>query len=375
MLNRMSNRLAAMALLSGTLLVAGPADAAAQPHYARSFELLECDAVTTLTVIDAWPGAGAIDYALIERGHPAPVGGTYDAVVAVPVQRAVVLDSPAIAAFVDLGMSSAIRAVGSRETVYDEGLRRAIDRGIVAEVGYGPAIDIEQVLALRPDVIVASALSADDPVRELGARAGVPVVVWADWREAHPLGRAEWIRVAAALVGRGRSAAGRFARRVDHYEALATRLGGIDEAARPKVLLNAPWRGAWAMPAGGSYMARLIRDAGGRYPWQETPGSGSITLDIETVLARAADSDVWLNGNSDWISRGDILNTDARLTAFQPYRIGAVYHYDRRRHADGANDFWERGVLRPDLVLADVVAILHPDAITDHEFTFYRRLP
>ncbi|WP_242676619.1 hypothetical protein [Rhodococcus sp. ABRD24] len=40
----------------------------------------------------------------------------------------------------------------------------------------------------------------------------------------------------------------------------------------------------------------------------------------------------------------------------------------------GALDFYEQGVLRPDLVLADLIAIAHPDLMPGHEFTFYRRL-
>ena len=41
----------------------------------------------------------------------------------------------------------------------------------------------------------------------------------------------------------------------------------------------------------------------------------------------------------------------------------------------GANDYWERGTARPDLVLADFLKIFHPDLVPDHEFVFHRRLP
>ncbi len=37
------------------------------------------------------------------------------------------------------------------------------------------------------------------------------------------------------------------------------------------------------------------------------------------------------------------------------------------------NDYWETGSARPDLVLADLVEIFHPDLL-DHQLMFHRRL-
>lgn len=41
----------------------------------------------------------------------------------------------------------------------------------------------------------------------------------------------------------------------------------------------------------------------------------------------------------------------------------------------GGNDYYERGIARPDLVLAALLAILHPQLEPGHEFVFYRRVP
>jgi iron complex transport system substrate-binding protein len=41
----------------------------------------------------------------------------------------------------------------------------------------------------------------------------------------------------------------------------------------------------------------------------------------------------------------------------------------------GGNLYWERGTARPDLLLGDLVAILHPElASSDREFEFYRQV-
>ena len=38
-------------------------------------------------------------------------------------------------------------------------------------------------------------------------------------------------------------------------------------------------------------------------------------------------------------------------------------------------DYWSRGVTRPDLILADLIKILHPELAADHEFVWYRQVP
>jgi iron complex transport system substrate-binding protein len=42
---------------------------------------------------------------------------------------------------------------------------------------------------------------------------------------------------------------------------------------------------------------------------------------------------------------------------------------------NGGLDFFERGVARPDLVLADLIKVFHPSLARDHRFVFYVRLP
>jgi iron complex transport system substrate-binding protein len=40
----------------------------------------------------------------------------------------------------------------------------------------------------------------------------------------------------------------------------------------------------------------------------------------------------------------------------------------------GGNDYWERGVVRPDLILADLVKILHPEIDSSKDFNFYKKI-
>lgn len=57
----------------------------------------------------------------------------------------------------------------------------------------------------------------------------------------------------------------------------------------------------------------------------------------------------------------------------RPVREGRVYNNNRRTNPSGGNDYWESGVIHPDLILQDLIRIFHPE-LTDAEPTYYRKL-
>ncbi|SIQ36095.1 iron complex transport system substrate-binding protein [Alkalispirochaeta americana] len=329
-------------------------------------------------ISNAWPGAPDLIYFLVPRGtDPGNIDGPPGTVIAVPPRRVVSLSTPNIPFIRDLGELSSLVGVDTADYVYDETVRQALEQGTVRTTGAGAQLDLERLLALRPDVVLLSAYSPDDPALRRLEGAGVPSMVIADWREPTPLGRAEWLRLFGALYGKEALAEELFSHRARRYHDLARRTDqAIRQGARPEVFANAPWQGQWPVPAGESYLAMLFADAGARYLWADTRGAGSLFLDLEAVLARARDADVWMHLNATWSSPEDIRREDPRLTLFRAFREGRVYHHDRRQRSRGANDFWETGVGRPDLLLEDLVTIFHPqaDLVPGHQLRFYRSI-
>jgi iron complex transport system substrate-binding protein len=51
-----------------------------------------------------------------------------------------------------------------------------------------------------------------------------------------------------------------------------------------------------------------------------------------------------------------------------------VYNNDARVNANGGNAYYEEGAAHPSLILADLIAIFHPELLPDHELAFFRRL-
>ncbi|MBR6813941.1 MAG: ABC transporter substrate-binding protein, partial [Tidjanibacter sp.] len=55
-------------------------------------------------------------------------------------------------------------------------------------------------------------------------------------------------------------------------------------------------------------------------------------------------------------------------------REGNVYNCTARSTPEGGSDFWESGTLRADRVLADLIAIFHPDKAPDDGGYYFLRL-
>jgi len=202
--------------------------------------------------------------------------------------------------------------------------------------------------------------------------AGFKPVVNASHMETTPLGRTEWIKFIAAFFNKEAEAECVFDDIVNRYEAMAEKTRTVSR--RPTVFGGVAWRGTWYMPGGASYHARFLADAGADYLWRDDNYVGSKPVAIETVFERARDAEFWVDTKM-CASLEELLAVDERYGLFASFRAGKVFNNDARVTREGGNDYWETGVARPDLVLADLISIFHPKLIPDHERIWYRQLP
>lgn len=71
----------------------------------------------------------------------------------------------------------------------------------------------------------------------------------------------------------------------------------------------------------------------------------------------------------------DAASQDSRYGELAAVRDGQVWSATKAVDQNGRNTYWERGTARPDLLLGDLVAILHPELAPGHDFAFYRQVP
>jgi iron complex transport system substrate-binding protein len=350
-------------------------------RYARGFSLIRSGAATVITVHDPWQGAHKDFTYLLRpragdsgRGPMAPSSSGADTqLVAVPVARAVTLTTTNIPHLEAVGALDALVGVGGGRYVCNPAVRARLSDGRVRDVGDDMHLDLETLVALRPELLFTFVVggSSDGGLAKF-AEARLPAAVDGSYMEEEPLGRAEWIKFTAAFFGKSAAADSVFAVVDSAYRALAAL--AAHAARRPTVVVGAPFGGSWWIPSGRTYVARLLADAGAEYPWAGDSTRGSLNLDMEAVLATAGEAEFWLNAG-DWPDLAAAKAQDPRYALFRAWREGKVWDNDGARCAGGGRAFFETGASRPDWILADLIAILHPELMPGHALRYYRRLP
>lgn len=360
-------------LLLGFLGSEGTAVPATPIRYAENFTIEDHGDHRVITVRNTTREAErSYRYALVPSGVSDFKPEGFDAVIRTPVRRAVAMETVTIGQLDALDRIDSLVAAATTDFITHDGVQRGLREGRIQPLQTGPALDVERLLLLQPDLIVTSTIG--DPGFDLPARlarTGLPVVIAADYMERHPLARAEWIKFIAAFYDLDEEAEAIFRTVEARYRRLASVGAAVED--RPTVLCGAPYSGVWHVPGGDSYTAQLIEDAGGHYLWRADRSQGGIPLDTERVFLRAAGADFWIHP-SFYRSRTALLGADARFDRFAAAARGAVYNNTRQVGPGGGNPIWERGTVRPDEVLADLIHIFHPELLPEHELIYYERL-
>lgn len=341
--------------------------------YAKEFSIDYYDHYKLVHVLNTLSGkVDTLQYLLVQRGYPVPAGYPKAQVINIPVKTIIGMSSMHIALADFSEVADKIIGLGSLQYVTSPEVRKNIKAGKVAQVGLDGNINNELILTLHPDVL----MDMGNPDAGFGRYktlidAGVPVLLNVEWLETTPLGRAEWVKLMAALVNKEELVNKKFDSLAQDYNKLAAL--GRAATAKPKVIISMPYKGDWFVPAGGSYMAQFLRDAGAGYKWLDSKGTGSLALNFESVAPEALTADYWLNvGYVD--SKADITAKDPRFSSFRPFKTDQVYNNNKLVNDIGSNDYWESGAVRPQVILADMIKILHPELLPDHSLVYYRQL-
>ena len=356
------------------------ADTAAEAvlSYAKGFTLRDHGGFKTLIVtVDLDGRKDTFRYLLLPKKAPLPEGFEDHLTIRTPVERIALFSTTHIGYIDLLGCSDRIIGVARPEYVNTASLQERIRKGDISEIGMPFSPNAEVILELNPEVIVATALPTSRKTDyQAIVKSGIPVVVVAEWLEQSPLGRAEWMKLYAALLGRESLAKEKFADIERSYRALAVLTDTVTH--RPSIIPGLPFKDAWFVPGGKSYVAQLLRDAGAEYYWSGTEKAGSIKMDIEAVYPVALEAEFWLNPGTV-LSLEELLAKDARFRDFSSVKSGKIYNNNKQLNPAGGNAYWELGVVQPDRILEDLIRIIHPDMFSDEAredevLTFYRHI-
>jgi hypothetical protein len=171
--------------------------------------------------------------------------------------------------------------------------RQRIARNAVTDLGQNNAINTEVALSLNPDVVIGFGIDGINKTFETLQKAKIPILYNGDWAEDSPLAKAEWIKFFGAIFNTTKKADSIFNTIENNYNTAKTLASKVK--TQPTVLSGALHNNVWYMPNGKSPEAQLLKDANVNYLWQHTTENGSLALSFETVFAKAAKADLWLN--------------------------------------------------------------------------------
>lgn len=330
-------------------------------HKARHFQLWERDAQRML--ITFGPGGNTDTAGMFILGPPGP--GPAGAVYLGPALDRVALVSTTHASFFSiLGRADAVVGCAYADRLRDTAVARLAAAGKLAEIAGPEGTDRERVLLLAPDALLTYPYGTG---WSMPLRTGPPQVPIAEYLEPHPLGRAEWVRAFGLLLGEEQAADSIYQRIVQRYEAVQAELA-ID-SARPPVFFGSAWKGSWSVPAGNSYMAHLIADAGGHYLFAGHDAQGNIDIDLEQVLETGRKARYWgrILEQRGGVAAADVADHDDRILALPAFRDQGGFYANSME-----SDLFGQAGLEPDVVLRDLMAIFHPRHFPGHNAVYFR---
>lgn len=365
------------ALLLVSLMGCGTAsaprvDQAATPiplSYARQFSLAYTDTYTIVTVWNPWKeGEVYAHYYLVkEEGVAVPSDGHK---IQVPVRNLMTNSATHLGFLELLDELSVVTGVCSADYIYNEEIRKGVQEGRIQDLGDSFNLNMEKLLLLRPQVVMTTAYNADDAHSRKMKQTGLTLIYNIEWQEKSLLGRAEWIKFFGAFFDKQALADSLFQTVEQRYQAVKAL--AADARHKPTILSGQDYRGGWSMPGGQSFSAQLFRDAGGDYFYKDNTSGGSLSTTIEEALLHFGKADVWVGAQVATLE--ELARSEPKYKLFKAFKEGNVYNHNKRVNATGGNDYWESAVARPDLLLSDMIKLLHPYLLPEYEFTYFEKL-
>lgn len=341
-------------------------------QYASGLSIYKYDGYSVVKVTNPWPEANKdFTYVLKEKNAAVPDSLQKHTTIQVPLQSIVVTSTTNVPFLEMLGVEN--KLVGFPHTDYISSVktRALIDKGTVKNVGQNERLNMEKLIELSPELIVTFGVDNNNPMIKNLEKSGLKVMIQGDWMEQSPLGKAEWIKLYAALFGKEKEADQLFDNIVKEYKEALTSVKG--KQAKATVLYGNMYQDQWYVAKGNSWVAQFLKDAKANYLWADVEGTGSLGLPFEKVLEKAKNADIWIAAGT-FKTLGELSASNPHYSQFDAFKKKNVYTFESKLGATGGTIYYEMAPSRPDLVLKDFIKIFHPELLPDYTLTYAEKL-
>ncbi|WP_291131336.1 ABC transporter substrate-binding protein [Flavobacterium sp. UBA7682] len=341
-------------------------------QYAKGFSIQTYDGYSVVTVQNPWPKATkTYKYILKEKNGIVPDSLQQNITISVPIKNIVVTSTTHIPSLEMLNEENSLIGFPHLDYISSEKVRARIDAGKVKELGNNHDLNTEVILNLQPDVIIGYGIDNNNPTLDNLQKSGLKVMLNGDWNEETPLGKAEWIKFFGALYGKQKEANKLFTIIEEDY--LKTIEMAKMATTTPTILAGDMFEDRWYLPKGTSWGSLLLKEAKGHYLWQETSGTGSLSLSFETVFEKAQNADIWIT-SGQFATLKEMTDVNPHYAQFAAFKNKNVYSFSGKKGKTGGILYYELAPNRPDIVLKDIVKILHPDLLPSYQPFFFEKL-
>lgn len=292
--------------------------------------------------------------------------------VIIPVNRIAPLSSPFIAFSDKLNALNNIVAVENSKYVFNKTIYdKCISKEIV-QIGENHAFNTELLITTGVDLVIVPGWENSRKNCSGIEKAGVTTLFMLGYMESHPLGRAEWIKVMALFLDKLNIADTIFnslEKRYTELSVLAKKAQNINTA-----ICGGVYKGVWYAPGADSYLATSLKNANSNYLFSEYKQSGSVPLKKEQVIIKSAKADIWIIHAMGEVYPSSVKRDRDFYSKTQPWKNDRVFSNIGMISDWGANDYWEQGIVNPDIVLADYIRILYPYLLPNHKLVYYRQI-
>lgn len=338
-------------------------------QYAAGFTMVRHEGYTCLTVRDPWDTLQTLARYYLYRDKDRLPGDLPAGIpVRVPVTRTACLFGTDVGMLQTLDVAGTIVAVAEPEFIGDSLIQEGIRNKRIASLGQAADMNLESLLMSHPEILIVSPFEGSDYAA--AEQTGIPLVQCVNYMENTPLGRAEWIKFLAAFYDLSDKADSLFQGIAGRYLQIAAAAAAAD--SRPTVFSEIKYGQTWPVPGGRSYMGCFFRDAGLDYLWRDDLSTGSLVLSFESVYDKAGESDFWV---IKYHMDGEELTYSQLVRDYVPYSYFKAFRERRIIVCNTARrPYYEQGLLQPDIVLADLVRLVHPELLPGYEPVYFQMM-
>jgi iron complex transport system substrate-binding protein len=343
-----------------------------QIQFAKGFSIENYDGYSIIIVKNPWPKANkTYRYILKEKNGIVPDSLQQNPIIVVPIKSIVVTSTTHIPSLEMLDEEKSLVAFPNLDYISSEKVRARIDAKKIREIGTNQSLNTEVLIDLQPNLIIGYGIDNNNATLDNLQKSGLKVMLNGDWNEETPLGKAEWIKFFGALYGKQKEANEIFSKMTNDY--FKTINIAKKATTQPTVLAGDMYEDKWYLPKGTSWGSQLLKEANANYFWAETKGTGSLSLSFETVLEKAQNASVWIT-SGQFSSLKAMADANPHYKQFSAFQQKNVYTFTRKKGNKGGILYYELAPNRPDIVLKDIVKIMHPELFPNYELYFFEKL-